>query len=117
MKLIVDAQLPKTLSDFLIEKGFDSTHTLDLPDANKSKDSDIIKLADQENRIVISKDSDFLESYFIHSKPKKLLLVSTGNIPNSRLLEIFDSNIEIILDMISKSNLIEISKTEIIQQE
>ncbi len=88
-----------------------------MPDANKSKDSDIIKLADRENRIVISKDSDFLESYFIHSKPKRLLLVTTGNIPNARLLDIFDKNIQVIIQMLTKSNLIEISKTEIIEQE
>lgn len=116
MKFIVDAQLPKSLSDFLNEKGFDSLHTLNLPDANKSKDSDIIKLADHENRIVVSKDSDFLESYLIHFKPKKLLLVATGNIPNRKLLEIFNKNIEVIIEMLSKSNLVEISKTEIIEQ-
>ncbi|MGB7394533.1 MAG: DUF5615 family PIN-like protein [Pricia sp.] len=116
MKFIIDAQLPKILSDYLNEKGFDSIHTLELPDANKSKDSDIIKLAEKESRIVVSKDSDFLESYLIRLKPKKLLLVTTGNIPNKKLLEIFDSNIKVITEMLSKSNLVEISQTEIIEQ-
>lgn len=97
--------------------GLDFIRTLDLPDANKSKDSDIIKLADKENRIVISKDSDFLESYLIHSKPKRLLLVTAGYIPNVRLLDIFDKNIQIIIEMLTRSNLIEINKTEIIEQE
>ena len=45
MKFIVDAQLPRTLSQFLNNKGFDSIHTLELPDKNASKDSEIIKYA------------------------------------------------------------------------
>lgn len=31
MKFIVDAQLPKTLSDFLVSRGLEYIHTLDLP--------------------------------------------------------------------------------------
>ena len=44
MKFIVDAQLPKSLADFLIYKGFDALHTLDLPAKNKSKDNYIIEM-------------------------------------------------------------------------
>ena len=39
MKFILDAQLPKKLSDFLIWKGYDAIHTLDLPLKNKTKDN------------------------------------------------------------------------------
>ena len=113
MKFIVDAQLPKSLSDFLKQKGFDSIHTLDLPDRNKTKDGQIAKLANQENRIVISKDIDFLESFLIKSEPRKLIVVRTGNIPNLQLISIFDANLEAIIQMISRSNLLEIGKTEI----
>lgn len=34
MKFIVDAQLPIALSDFLNQKGFDSIHTLNMPEGN-----------------------------------------------------------------------------------
>ncbi len=40
MKFLLDAQLPKKLSLFLIYKGHDYLHTLDLPHKNKSKDSE-----------------------------------------------------------------------------
>ena len=113
MKFIVDAQLPKSLSDFLNQKGFDSKHTLDLPDRNKTKDGQITKLANQENRILISKDIDFLESFLIKSEPGKLIVVRTGNIPNRHLINIFFENLETIILMISRSNLLEISRTEI----
>lgn len=36
MKFIVDAQLPKSLSDYLFKMGYDSIHTLDLPEINKN---------------------------------------------------------------------------------
>lgn len=71
MKFIVDAQLPKSLSDFLNQKGLDSIHTLDLPDRNKTKDRQIAKLTNEEERVVVSKDIDFLESFLIKLEPKK----------------------------------------------
>jgi len=116
VKFIVDAQLPKSLSDFLNKKGHDSLHTLNLPEKNKTKDSQIAQIAIEEGRIVISKDVDFLEFYLIKREPEKLILVTTGNILNKQLLKIFEENLELIIQLISRSSLIEISKTEIIEQ-
>lgn len=116
MKFIVDAQLPKSLSDYLNQMGYDSIHTLELPDKNRTKDSQIAKLANEEGRIVISKDVDFLESFMIKSEPRKLIIVKTGNILNRQLIKIFEENLEVLIRMISRSNLIEVSKTEIVEQ-
>ena len=113
MKFIVDAQLPIKLSNFLTKRGFDSVHTLELPDKNRTKDRQIIQKAIEENRIVISKDSDFLDSFLLKSLPPKLIMVKTGNIPNTKLIQIFDENFESIMEMISRSNLIEINKSDI----
>jgi len=41
MKFLIDAQLPKKLCKIFEEEGFDTIHTLDLPDKNKTKDSQI----------------------------------------------------------------------------
>jgi predicted nuclease of predicted toxin-antitoxin system len=117
VRFIVDAQLPKSLSDFLNQQGFDSIHTLDLPDKNKTKDNQIAKRANEEGRIVISKDTDFLESFIVKAEPQKLIIVKTGNIPNRHLLKIFEENLKSIIQMISRSNLLEISKTEIAEHE
>ena len=72
MKVIVDAQLPKRLSDYLASKQVDARHTLELSKKNATPDHEIITIADEENRIVISKDSDFLENYIFKSQPKKI---------------------------------------------
>lgn len=43
MKFIVDAQLPRKLSVYLNEKGYDSIHTLDLPKKNATPDTEMKK--------------------------------------------------------------------------
>jgi predicted nuclease of predicted toxin-antitoxin system len=70
VKFLIDAQLPKLLSDFLKEAGFDSIHTLELPNENDSSDNELLKIRIEENRIVVTKDSDFLESFIVNNLPK-----------------------------------------------
>jgi predicted nuclease of predicted toxin-antitoxin system len=98
MKFIVDAQLPKAVSDFLNAQGHDSIHTLDLPDKNRTTDGQIVEIAAKEKRVVISKDSDFLDSYLINNSPEKLVLIKTGNIKNLVLLNILQKHLEHLLD-------------------
>lgn len=92
MRVLVDAHLPKRLSEFLSAHDIESKHTLDLPKKNATPDPEIIRFADDENRIVISKDSDFLDNYILDGSPKKLLIVSTGNINNQNLIRLFEEN-------------------------
>lgn len=115
MKFIVDAQLPKSLAEYLNFKGFNAIHTSDFPNKNFTDDTEIIILAVKENRVVITKDSDFLDSYLLKSEPKKLVLIRTGNIHNKILLGIFSKKLEMIIDLLSESNLVEITKDFIIE--
>jgi len=114
MKFIVDAHIPKKLSLFLKWRGFDSIHTLDLPDKNRTKDSQINQISIDEKRVLISKDLDFIESMLISNKPYKLIFISTGNITNKRLLKIFSKNIEKIVEYLNECRLIEITNENII---
>ena len=114
MKFLVDAQLPKSLAEFLCEKKYIAIHTLHLPDKNSTTDKQIIEIAANEDYIVITKDVDFLQSHLIKNEPKKLILVKTGNIPNSKLLEIFSEHILKIENILSQYSLIEIHRDEII---
>lgn len=117
MKFLVDAQLPRSLSTFLNQKGFESIHTLDLPDKNNTKDNYIARLANEENRVVITKDSDFLESFLIKSEPRKLIIIKTGHVSNKNLIKLIENNLDLLIQIISRSNLIEISSTEIAEHE
>jgi len=114
MKFLVDAQLPKALAEFLCEKEYVAIHTLHLPDKNRTTDKQIIEISAKEDYIVIAKDDDFLQSHLIKNEPKKLILIKTGNIPNSKLLEIFSEHILKIESILSQNLLIEIHRDEII---
>jgi predicted nuclease of predicted toxin-antitoxin system len=116
MNFIVDAQLPKSLSDFLKRKEHNSIHTLELDDKNKTRDNIIIELAEKENRVVITKDYDFLQSHTINNKPSQLLLVKTGNIVNEELIDLFEQHIEEIVNFLQDYNLIEMYTDKLIVQ-
>ena len=98
MRFLVDAQLPRRVCVWLEAMGHDAQHTLDLPQKNETPEHQIINIAQEEDRVVITKDSDFVQSFMVLGKPK-LLLISTGNISNDRLEVIFKSN----ADKISKA--------------
>lgn len=114
MKFIVDAQLPKSLSDFLNSKGHDSIHTIELKNKNNTVDGYIKKLALKENRIIITKDADFLQTHLLYGNPSKLIVVKTGNINNKELLVLFSSQLKIIIKSLVNYSLIEIHKDEIV---
>lgn len=86
MKFLVDAQLPRRMKEWLIGADCPAIHALDLPEGNRTPDVQIIEHADREQRVVVTKDADFVNSHLLHGRPAKLLLISTGNISN-RLLE------------------------------
>lgn len=115
MKFLVDAQLPKALALALREKGFDAIHTTDLPNGNDTTDAEINRLSFEENRTVISKDVDFYDSFSARKEPYKLLRVTTGNIKNSHLIELFDKNLNLIVKELNESSVVQISQTHIIK--
>ncbi|REL32812.1 hypothetical protein DYD21_13375 [Rhodohalobacter sp. SW132] len=113
MRVLVDAHLPKRLSEFLSTHEIESKHTLELPKKNATPDSEIIQTADQEERIVISKDRDFLDNYILDGSPEKLLIVSTGNINNQNLIRLFKNNLETLKSLFEENSVIEINEEEI----
>ena len=114
MKFLVDAQLPRRLAMLLQQMGHDALHTLDLPLANHTPDKAITDLSVKEQRIVVSKDADFVDSFLVHQLPWKLLLVSTGNIHNNELLALFERNLEQCVQGFARFDFIEINQREII---
>src|SRR3954447_24771196 len=85
MNFLVDAQLPRRMTAWLTAAGCDAIHPLDLPDGNRTTDEQINDVADREQRVVVSKDADFVDGHILRGRPAKLLLISTGNISNRDL--------------------------------
>jgi predicted nuclease of predicted toxin-antitoxin system len=114
VRFLVDAQLPRGLSTALVLAGHDSLHSSDLPDGNKTTDRVLADVADSEHRVVVTKDGDFRNSHLLIGRPGRLLVVKTGNITNARLLELFESNLQAIVDALEGASFVEISDTSLV---
>jgi predicted nuclease of predicted toxin-antitoxin system len=109
MKFVVDAQLPHRLARELAQSGHDAVHTLDFPAANRTPDKEIAALAIRENRIVMTKDNDFVTSFLLHGVPPKLLLITTGNISNDHLSKLLASNLTALENAFRNCDFVELS--------
>ncbi len=85
MNFLIDAQLPRRMAAWLTAAGCDAVHTLDLPAGNRTTDEQVDDVADREQRVVVTKDADFVDTHVLRGRPAKLLLISTGNISNRAL--------------------------------
>jgi predicted nuclease of predicted toxin-antitoxin system len=114
MKFLVDAQLPRRLAASIRAAGHDAIHTLDLPNGNRTTDSEINTISVQEGCVVVTKDSDFVQSFFLNDKPYKLLLISTGNISNVALEALLLPSLAAIVEMLDSSRFVEVTRDSII---
>jgi predicted nuclease of predicted toxin-antitoxin system len=114
MKFLIDAQLPRRLAAQFRQAGHDAVHTLDLPDGNRTPDRVINQLSLREQYVVVTKDSDFVESFLLRQEPRKLLLISTGNISNANLEALLATNIGRIVEGFSTFDFLEIERTNLI---
>ena len=108
MKFIVDAHLPRKLCGLLAHHRHDALHTLELTAGNATKDRNINQISIDEQRVVISKDSDFFYSHLLQGRPWKLLLVKTGNISTHDLYAMFERNLTAIETALQNHTLVEI---------
>ena len=117
MKFLVDAQLPRHLADSLKWWGHDAVHTLELLAGNCTADQQINEISTAEQRVVITKDADFVNSFLLLGIPFKLLLVSTGNISNKELMVIFEKNIPALVVAFEEHEYVEITRTSLIEHQ
>jgi predicted nuclease of predicted toxin-antitoxin system len=52
---------------------------------DRTSDEQITLKADQEHRIVVTKDADFVDAHLLRGHPARLLLISMGNMSNREL--------------------------------
>ena len=111
MKFLVDAQLPRQLARQILASGYQAIHTLELPAKNRTEDESLRKLADRDGWMIVTKDSDFVDSHILRGQPPLLLLVTTGNITNDELLAIFSANLSAIVQAFATSVFVEVDRT------
>jgi len=63
-------------------------------------------LSENENRIIITKDGDFLKYFLVHGIPKRMLIITIGNVKNRKLLDLIRANINEIVSLFSDNKMI-----------
>ena len=89
-------------------------HTRDLPEGNRTRDAVINETSLREQRVVVTKDEDFVDLFLLRHQPYKLLLVATGNVSNRELEQLFQNNLEAIIQAFETYDFTEIDRTALI---
>ena len=111
MKFLVDAQLPRRLAHEINALGGDAIHTLDLAAGNRTSDAVLSGQATGEGRVMVTKDSDFVDSFLLKGEPSKLLFITTGNVSNDDLIGLFRAHWPNLLSLFRQGNWVELSRT------
>ncbi len=99
LAFLIDTQLPPMLATRLKSKGCDAIHTTAFPNGHLLDDKTIRLIAVQQSRVIITKDSDFLDYYLLKGSPPRLLMLEFGNIRNKALLNLMDAHFESIVSL------------------
>ena len=114
MKFLVDAQLPAKLARALDAAGHDALHSSDLPDGNRTTDVQIARQADDDERVVVTKDADFRDGHLITGSPRRLLIIATGNVSNVALLNLVDHHLGTVVTAFIDADFVELRTDELI---
>ena len=114
MKFLVDAQLPRRLAHFLTTAQHDALHTLDLPNGNATSDAQLCDICAREQRVLVTKDLDFADSFLLTREPPLLLLISTGNISNRDLEALFRARLSDLVTAFASSSFVELARDGIV---
>ena len=113
MKFLIDAHLPPSLRHVIAAAGHEAIHTLDLPDQNASRDGVLNRVSMTEERVVITKDTDFYYSHLLQGRPWKLVLVRTGNLSLKATREMFEQHLPAIVTALESCTLVELDQKKI----
>jgi predicted nuclease of predicted toxin-antitoxin system len=113
MKFVVDAHLPPGLCALLQAAGHDAIHTSRLTAQNRTPDKVLNDLSLREQRVVVTKDSDFYHSHLLSGRPWKLLLVRTGNIRARDLKSLFQTHLAEIVAALEQNSLVELDRQQV----
>jgi predicted nuclease of predicted toxin-antitoxin system len=106
VKFWIDAQLPPLLAEWLAAQ-FNvealALRTLGLRDA---ADAEIFQAAQQQDLVIISKDSDFIELVSRYGPPPQLIWVTCGNVTNQQLQIVFNKTFAESLELLAAGQVI-----------
>ncbi|MDQ3393190.1 MAG: DUF5615 family PIN-like protein [Bacteroidota bacterium] len=114
LRFFIDTQLPPVLATVLVENGYDAIHTSHFENGHLLNDNQIRKFAIDDDRIIITKDKDFLDHYLLKGAPPKVLLVDIGNIKNKVLLKLIRANLSSLNKLFKVSTMVILHQDKLI---
>lgn len=90
------------LATYLRWKGFDAIHTTHFPEGHLLQDADITKITIEEDRIIVTKDSDFPDSFFLKGPPPRIVYLRLGNIRNRELTAFLETRWSVIEGLLAE---------------
>ncbi|GEL24837.1 hypothetical protein PSU4_37910 [Pseudonocardia sulfidoxydans NBRC 16205] len=89
-------------------------HMRELADGNRATDGTIAEIADRDGRVVVTKDRDFRDGHLLGGTPRRLLVVATGNITNSALLDLVGRHLAEIVAAFDEVDFVELRPTALV---
>ena len=89
-------------------------YTLDLRDGNSTSDAELSDICAREQRVLVTKDLDFADSFLLKREPPLLLLISTGNINNRDLEALFSTRLSDVVTAFASSSFVELERDSIV---
>lgn len=104
MNFLCDVHISYKITRVLQISGFGAVHVNEILDKWYTKDSDICRYADENDLIVLTKDTDFKNSFLIQNTPKKLVKVNLGNASNKQIIDVISKNLQAIQHLNSEGS-------------
>jgi len=99
MKVVCDVHIPFKLISFLRSKNIEAAHVNNILNSFYTSDKAIADYADKNNLVVITKDIDFRNSYFIQRSLQRVIRICLGNIPTAGLIMIFEKHLDFLIEL------------------
>ncbi|MFN3908708.1 MAG: DUF5615 family PIN-like protein [Flavobacterium sp.] len=116
MQFLCDVHISFKICNAIKNHGHTCIHVNTILDKWHTTDNDIAKYADEFNYILITKDADFRDSFYLKSTPRKIIKVNLGNIPTQNLLNLIIENLKFIEELNQKHAyfIVEVDKENIL---
>ena len=114
MHFLCDVHISFKIKNFLIKSGYQCSHINEILHGDITSDNNIASYCNELNLILISKDQDFTDSYFLKRLPRKFIKISLGNISTLQLIELIKATLPIIEELQQRNHfMIDIHKHSI----
>lgn len=103
MTFLVDNQLPQALARFLVSRGLQAKHVLDLG-LDEADDQAIWNYAGKNGCVIITKDEDFMSLSLQTGAKNQVVWVRLGNCRTPALLAVFENTLPKIIQALQQGD-------------